>query len=153
MSRQYELSTMSGYSKQCFLPTREERARFGKIAGQWRLENPKPTVLQSMLFERILTLHIQIQRLLDRRQLWSGEKTDYCSLGGHVAEVSEADMEQKHKEYDNLMAPLMKQWTDLMKLAMANDIRIDVSGDVSELFSALDKKNDSKNGSSNSEKT
>lgn len=147
--RQYELSTMAGYSKQCFLPTREERTRFGRIAGKWRLENTKPTILQEMLFERILTLHIQIQRLLDRRQLWNGSKTDYCSLGGHVANVSDEDMQQKEKEYDKYMPLLMKQWTDLMKLAMANDIRIDVSGDVSELFAAIDKKNTNRNGDRN----
>lgn len=153
MSRQYELGTMSGYSKQCFLPTRDERTRFGRIAAQWRKENPKPTVLQQMLFERILTLHIQIQRLLDRRQLWSGERTDYCSLGGHVTNVSEEDMKQKAQEYDRYMAPLMKQWTDLMKLAMANDIRVEFGGDVTQLFTALDTTKPIRNGDSDSEET
>ncbi len=74
-------------------------------------------------------------------------------MADHDVDVESEDLQRKTREFDKYMPQIQRWKTDLLKLALANDIRIDVSGDVTELFSALDKKNSNRNGSSNSEKT
>ena len=146
--RQYELDTLWGLSKQSWLVTRQERERFGRIIRKWRKENPKSTTIQEMLAESLIRFHIMEQRLIDRRILFDGTPTNYEQIKDHEVDVESDDLKQKQREFDKMMPQVMRWKIDLLKLAMANDIRIDVTGDVSELFAALDKKNENRNGSS-----
>jgi len=118
---------------------------------QWRKENPKPTLIQEMLIEDLVALHIMTQRIRDRRHFFDGEKTDYEQVAKHDVDIESEDLQRKTREFDKYYRELQRMKSDLYKLALANDIRIDVSGDVSELFSALDKKSPDRNGSDREE--
>ncbi len=115
---------------------------------RWKKENPKATLLQEMLIEELISLHIYSQRLKDRRWLFSGEKTDYEKTGDHEVDIHSEDLDRKMREFDKYMPQIQRWKTDLLKLALANDIKIEFGGDITEFFSAVDKKKLNTNGNS-----
>ena len=140
--KEYEFTGSWGLSKTCWLVNRYERERYGKMTRRWKKENPQATLLQEMLIEELISLHIYSQRLKDRRWLFSGEKTDYEKVSDHAVDIHSEDIDKKMREFDKYM-PLIQKWkTDLLKLALANDIHVELgAGDVTTLFSAWDKLN------------
>ncbi len=150
--REYEFTSNWGMSKQCWLINRQERERFGKMVRQWKKETPKATLLQEMLVEELVALHIYSQRLRDRRYFFDGEKADYAKVADHEVDVHTEDLERQTREWEKYM-PLIQRWkTDLLKLALANDIKVEFGGDITDFFSAVDKKNLGRNGDSDKEK-
>lgn len=136
--RQYELTTIWALPKQAWLVNRAERERFGKCVRQWRKENPKANIVQQMLFESLVRLHIWEQRLVDNRCLFNGEKTDRQEIRDHEVDVHSEDLRQKEAEFKEMMPQIMRWKTELLKLALANNVNVDVSGDLSQLVQALD---------------
>ena len=139
--REYELSTLWGLSKQSWLISRAERERFGKMVRQWRKENPKPTLIQEMLIEDLIALHIMTQRLRDRRYFFDGEKTNYEQVKKHEPDIETEDLQRQSREFDKYYRELQRMKSDLYKLALANNISINLNGDmdVTSLFKAADK--------------
>ena len=76
----------------------------------------------------------------DRRVFWDGEKTSYQTHGGHIVHVDSEDITQKEREWDKHYHYLQKLQLEYLKLALANEVRLDISGDISQLFMAIDKK-------------
>lgn len=146
--KQYELTTLWSLPKQCWLVSRSERERFGKLIREWRKENPKPTIIQQMLIESLLRLHIWEQRLVDRRTLFNGEKCDYQQVGTHDVDIDSEDLAAKQCEFDKMMPQIMRWKSDLLKIAMANNINLNVNTDtdVTALFKAVDKLDASNEG-------
>jgi len=139
--REYELATTWGLPKQSWLVTRHERERFGRMLRKWKRENPKATLIQEMLAESLVRLHIWEQRLVDRRTFFDGERTDYQEVADHKPDVDTEDLERKMKEWKELMPLVIKWKTELLKLALANGVNLQITGDarnVSALFGALD---------------
>lgn len=139
--REYELTTTWGLPKQSFLVTRQERERWGRIVRQWRKEHPKSTVVQQMLFESLARYHILAQRLVDNRVFFDGTPTCREEVADHKVDIDSEDLARKQKEFDKYM-PLFERWrVELLKLALANGVSLQIVGDarnVSSLFGALD---------------
>lgn len=142
--REYELSTLHGFQKQNWLVNRQERQRFSKCIRKWKAENPKATIIQEMLIESLVRLHIFEQRLCDQRIFFFGEKTDYSQVTDHKTDVDSEDLKVKQKEFETFMPQIQRWKTDLLKLAMANSINVNLDGTVSDLFRALDNNGASK---------
>lgn len=139
--KQYELTTLWGLSKQSWLCSRQERERFGKIVRKWRKENPKPTLVQEMLVEDLIALHIYAQRLRDRRYFFDGEKSDYAQPDKHTPDVSTEDLKRKSSEFEKHYERIQKMKTELFKICLANSINLNLNADtdVTALFKAVDK--------------
>lgn len=94
-----------------------------------------------MLIEDLIALHIMTQRIRDRRHFFDGEKTDYEQVAKHDVDIESEDLQRKTREFDKYYRDLMKMKTELFKLALANNISINLNGDmdVTSLFKAVDK--------------
>lgn len=139
MPSPYELSTLEGLPKQCWLFDAHEQHRFRSIVMKWRKENPTATIEKQILIEGLIRCHLWEQRLIDRRRFWNGTATDYRVLDGRKqVDVSDEDQTRKDKEWLQYM-PLIQRWKqDYLKLALANSIDVQVVNDLSSLFSAID---------------
>ena len=108
---------------------------------RYKKENPKSNLFQEMIAESLIRVHIWEQRIADRRYFFDGETTDYRQTGDHETDVSTDDANRKLREFKELM-PLIQRWkTDYLKLALANNVNLNIHGDVrnvSSLFGALD---------------
>lgn len=135
--REYELSTFWGFPKQSWL-SNNERQRLGRMLRKWKKENPKPTLLQEMLIESIVRLHIWEQRLVDNRVTFDNQKTDYQQVADKKTDVDSEYLSQKQKEWEKYMPQIMKWKAEYLKIALANKIEINMDGTVSDLFKALD---------------
>jgi len=139
--RKYELTSLDGLTYQCWLATRWEQKRFADLIRAWKKQNPKATVIQEMLVESLVRCHVWEQRLVDRRLFFDGERTDYKQVADRDVDISTDDLNRKSREFKEMM-PLIQRWkTDLLKLALANNVSLNINGDirnVSSLFGALD---------------
>jgi len=134
--RKYEFDCNYGMSYSSWLYNRQEINRFAKILRE--LKKSKPDILRQMVLESLVRLHIQEQRLNDRRYFWDGETTSYAKTAPHERDILEEDMKRKEREWDKYMPNIMKWKLEYMKLALANDISIDLQGDITQLFKAID---------------
>lgn len=125
---------------------RSEYDRFVNLVKHWRKDNPsvKAGDLRSLIVERLLVLHVLMQRLHDRRYFWNGEKTTFQNAGkDHEFTLAAEDAERKDREFWKYYPELHRWQTDLLKLALANDISVNLTGDlggVQSLFGAIDKR-------------
>jgi len=135
----YELVTIQGLSKQSWLHDITEQKRFRAIVLQWKRENPNASIVEQMLFEQLATLHLYEQRLRDRRRFWNGQRTDYRSVpGSKQVDITDEDQARLDKEWDKYYPQVLRWKTDLLKLALANNIDIQLTDTVSGLFKAID---------------
>jgi hypothetical protein len=137
--REYELSTLFSFPKMVWTCGRHESQRIGRMIRKWKKENPKATTYQEMLAESLFRLHVWEQRLCDNRYLFSGQRTDYQPVSDHKADVDSEDLKTKRQEWDKYMPLILKWKGDLLKLAMASSISVNIDGDgnIHNIFSAL----------------
>ena len=85
---------------------------------------------------------------MDRRTLFSGEKCNYEQVGTHDVDIDSEDLAAKQREFDKMMPQIMRWKSDLLKIAMANNINLNVNTDtdVTALFKAVDKLDASNEG-------
>ena len=153
--KKYELTSLQGLTFQCWLVNRYEQERFAACVRKWKQENPKATIVQEMLAESLIRCHIWEQRLVDRRFFFDGEKTDYAQVRDREIDITTDDLKRKNSEFKEMMPQIQKWKSELLKLALANSINVDVHGDISQLLLALDKQKGSsgENGRFHGEET
>src|SRR5262245_44113746 len=138
MAASYELISLQGLSKQCWL-TKEESVRFRSLCQQWKRENQNATVPQITLVEDYIRNHLLIQRLVDKRMFFDGSRTSYSVIDGRkTSEIDSEDQARKAKEFEKWYPILMGLEIKLLQLALANSIEVNVSNDLSSLFNAVD---------------
>lgn len=148
----YELSTLEGLPKQAWLFARSERDRFHGIAAKWKRDNPNATPVQEMLFESLLRCHLWEQRLVDSRQYFSGEPTDYKQIADKTPDVSSEDLNRKATEFEKYM-PLIQRWkVEYLKLALANKIEITGDFDLATLVQSYQQHTHGEGSNLNSER-
>lgn len=80
------------------------------------------------------------QRLVNQSQFFFGETTDYRYIREtRTGDISTEDAQQKKREFDLYYWQVVKHKTELLKLALANSINLNITdgGSVHSLFSAL----------------
>lgn len=139
MGAAYELKSITGLPKQCWLYDATEQQRFRDMAMTWRKENPTAPIEKQILFEGLVRCHLWEQRLIDRRRFFDGTPTGYRVVDGRKqADLPDEDQARKDAEWMRYM-PLIQRWKmDHLKLALANSIDVNVVQDLSSLFSAID---------------
>lgn len=142
MPASWELITLKGISKQSWL-TADEQDRFKTVLRQWTKENPNATTPQIHLVELLVRNHLMIQRLFSKRYFMDGSRvTSYTATEGHkTSEIDEEDAKRKAREFDHWYPILTSIETKLLQLALANSIEVNVTNDISSLFSAIDAQN------------
>lgn len=135
MPSSYELSTLEGLSKQCWL-TKNEQHRFRSIIMQWRKENKDASIIHQMMVESLVRVHIFEQRLIDNRTFFDGSATDYRVCDGRkTADMGDEDRQRKEREYEKWMPQIMRWKNDLLKIAMAS--KIEITGEGIDLASLI----------------
>lgn len=146
MAAPVHLETMRSLPATTVFNCRAEYDRFVNLVKHWKRDNPsvKAGDLRSLIVERLLVLHVLMQRLHDKRFFWNGERTTFQNAGAdHEFCLSAEDAERKDREFWKYYPELHRWQCDLLKLALANDISLNLSGDiggVQSLFGVLDKK-------------
>lgn len=136
----YELTTLNHLFKSHWLLSRAEQDRFRDIVMSWKRKNKDATIFHEMLVESLVRLHLMEQRLVNQTQFFDGESTDYKYIReDRKGDISREDSSRKAAEFDKYFWAVMKHKTDLLKLAMANNISINITedGSVHSIFSAL----------------
>lgn len=135
--RRYELTTIEGFTMQSWLVTRPEQNRFVGMARRWKKENPKSNLVQEMIAESLIRLHIFEQRLVDRRVFFDGEKTDYQQVADRMVDVSTEDLQRQSREFEKYM-PLIQRWKlEWAKLALAQHVSLSIVGDAGNIHSLM----------------
>lgn len=140
MSRQTELSSLNGFQKSWWLFTRSEQIRFRTITMKWKHKNKDASIFHEMLVESLVRLHLFEQRIINRTQFFFGDVTEYrYDEGERTGDITAEDMKEKKREFDTYYWQVVKHKTELLKLAMANNISINLTedGSIHSLFSAL----------------
>jgi hypothetical protein len=139
------LETMRSLPTTAVFNNRAEYDRWVNLVKHWRNANKgiKAGDLRSLLVERILILHVLLQRLHDKRFFWDGTPTTFQNAGAdHEFTMSAEDGERKDREYWKYYPDLHRWQLDLLKLALASNVSLNISGDiggVQSLFGALDR--------------
>jgi hypothetical protein len=116
---------------------RAEKERYVRLVKTWQKKNKDASLEATALFEHWTWLHILIQRLRDNRVNFAGEP-----LASKGWDMSAEDIDTKRKELKEWMPLLLRNQLEVMKLAMANNVSLNISGDagsVQSLFAARDK--------------
>lgn len=138
--RKTELTTLNHLYKSHWLLTRSEQDRFRDIVLKWKRGNKDASIFHEMLVESLVRLHLMEQRLVNQSQFFFGEQTDYRFIREtRTGDISTEDAQQKRREFDAYYWQVVKHKTELLKLAMANSINLNITenGSVQSLFSAL----------------
>lgn len=131
MPSPHELATLQGLSKQSWL-TKQEQQRFRSVVMKWKRETPKATIVQQMLFESLVRVHLFEQRLIDKRVFFDGSPTDYRVVDGRkTADVGGEDRQRKEQEFERWYPQVIRWKSDLLKFALAE--KIEISGDAFDL--------------------
>mgnify|MGYP006969356726 FL=1 len=136
MANAYEFRETSwGLTKQSFLLTRQERERYNKIVRRYKKEfGSAHNLMQQMAAEHCITLHIMIQRLIDRR-LTLFDATDYEVIQPHTPDIDSEDIRKKETEFNKYFAMLNREMREWMKLLLAD--KVEIVSDVSQFFANL----------------
>lgn len=138
------LDTLKSLPTTAIFNNRRECDRFVNLVKAWKRDNPsvKAGSPQALIAERYLILHVLIQRLHDKRYFWDGSETTFQNAGAdHEFTLSSEDAERKDKEFWTHYEKLARWQLDLLKLAMAASVNLNVTGDVGSihsLFGAMD---------------
>lgn len=138
--RTYELTTLNHLFRSHWLLDRAEQERFRDIVLKWKRTNKDADIFHEMLVESLVRLHLMEQRLVNRTQFFSGEKTDYRYIREEKAgDIPTEDAQRKQAEFDKYFFTVLKHKTELLKLAISNGINLNITeeGGIQSLFSAL----------------
>lgn len=138
--RNTELTTLNHLFKSHWLLSRSEQERFRDIVLKWKRVNRDASIFHEMLVESLVRLHLMEQRLVNQSQFFFGEQSDYRYIReSRTGDISTEDAQQKKREFDLYYWQVVKHKTELLKLAMANSINLNITenGSVHSLFSAL----------------
>jgi len=114
---------------------------------QWRKDNPKASVIQQMLMESLVRVHLFEQRLIDKRRFFDGSLTDYrVEDGRKTADLGDEDRQRKEKEFEKWYPQVIRWKNDLLKLALAE--KIEITGDVLDIASLVTAYRKGKDGES-----
>lgn len=132
---------------QSWLISRQEQLRFASMVRVWKKENPKSTLIQEMIIESLLRMHLWEQRLCNRKYFFDGTPSSYVQVRDREIDVMSDDLEIQTREFDKYMPQVQRWKNDLLKLALANNVSLQITGDagnVSALFGALDERDGKK---------
>lgn len=144
MAAPVRLETLRSLPTTAIFNHRSEYDRFVNLVKHWQRDNPsvKAGDTRSLIAERLIILHVLIQRLHDKRYFWDGSPTTFQNAGSdHAFTMSAEDAERKDKEFWRYYSELHKWQLDLLKLAMASSVNLNLSGEIGSiqsLFGALD---------------
>lgn len=143
MGAPIQLETLRALPTTAIFNNRRECDRFTALVKAWKRDNPsvKAGSPQALIAERYMILHVLIQRLIDKRYFWDGTATSFQSAADHEFTLSAECQARKDKEYWTHYPELHRWQMDLLKLAMASNVNLSVTGDVGSihsLFGALD---------------
>jgi len=94
-----------------------------------------------MLCEDLIRLHIMEQRLHDCRVFFDGSRTSMLRISPHDSAMPQEDISQKQAEFNKYWPMVHSAKRELYKLALANDVSINLTGNVrsiTEFFKAHD---------------
>jgi translation initiation factor 2 alpha subunit (eIF-2alpha) len=135
-----ELTTLDYFYKSYWLLSRQEQERFRSIVMKWKKTNRDASIFHEMLVESVVRLHLIEQRLVNQTTFMFGETTDYRYIGEQKrGEITTEDAARKQAEFDKYFFNVIKHKTELLKLAMANSINLNITedGSIHSIFSAL----------------
>lgn len=115
---------------------RWEKERFTRALKKWQRDNPKSTLEQEEIFFSWWYLATLERRLQDARVFYDGTPTTWIS-GSMPAE----EIERKQAELKEHLPTVQKMKIELLKLAMASSVSLQITGDaksVTSLFKAHD---------------
>ncbi len=141
MSFAYEITSVNGFPKQCWLFDSQEQRLWRDLCKKWKKENPSAGVEKEIVAETLIRLHIMEHRLVDRRRFWNGsDATSYrVEDGRKTASIDTEDAERQTKEFDRYYWQILAMKERYLKLALANSIEIAIdNNDISALFAAMD---------------